>query len=285
MLVGPGCGRGPLRRRTGGAPAGRDYGARFVEQPARVHADVVEAVTADGPMAVLRKRPGDGRDRPTVVMFHDGPGVRGATHEFAEKLAAEGFEVLVPDLYHRHGRLIGYERHEREADPSLVERLWALLASLTDAGTQDDLDATLAAAGVGPDERLGVIGFCVGARAAFRTLLRLPEQFVAGAMWHPSFLVDDDPDSPHLTAAALSRPLYIGIGDADRMQPIEGHRPFLDAVAPLDHVELEVFVGAGHGFTWPGWPDYDRDAAEGCFAKTVDLFRSNLAGPPGATAP
>ena len=53
-------------------------------------------------------------------MFHDGPGTANAMHIFAAKLAAEGYDVAVPDLYHRHGRLI-YESHEREADPTLVD--------------------------------------------------------------------------------------------------------------------------------------------------------------------
>ena len=164
-------------------------------------------------MAILHKRPRDEGDWPTVVMFHDGPGVRNATHVFAAKLAAEGYAVAVPDLYHRHGRMIGFEPEERAADPALVDRLWELLASLTDAGIQSDLDATLAALRIDPSERLGAIGFCVGARAAFRTLMRLPDQFAAGALWHPSFLADDEADSPHLSAGALTRPLFIGIGD------------------------------------------------------------------------
>ena len=58
--------------------------------------------------------------------------------------------VAVPDLYHRHGRLIGFEPAEREADPTLVDRLWELLASLTDEGIQADLDATLDALRIGP---------------------------------------------------------------------------------------------------------------------------------------
>jgi carboxymethylenebutenolidase len=58
----------------------------------------------------------------------------------------------------------------------------------------------------GEPPRLGVIGFCVGARAVFRILMRLPDRFVAGAMWHPSFLADDQPDSPHLTANRLTTP-------------------------------------------------------------------------------
>lgn len=241
-----------------------------------VHSEVVDASTPSGPMAVLRKRPDSEGTWPKVVMFHDGPGVRKSTHRFAAELAAEGYDVAVPDLYHRHGRLIGFEPHEREADPAIVDRLWVMLRSLTDEGIQADLDATLETLEIGPSEQLGVIGFCVGARAVFRTLMRLPERFVAGAMWHPSFLADDQPDSPHLTANRLSRPLFIGIGDADRMQPIEAHRPFFDAVEPLAHVELQVFPGADHAFTWPDWPTYDESAASSCFDRTTSLFRKHL---------
>ena len=242
-----------------------------------VLSEIVDGSTRDGPMAILSKRPRAHGDWPTVVMFHDGPGVRNATHVFAAKLAGEGYAVAVPDLYHRHGRLIGFEPAERAADPTLVDHLWRLLASLTDEGIQADLDATLDALRIGSSERLGVIGFCVGARAAFRTLMRLPDTFAAGAMWHPSFLADDEPDSPHLSAGALERPLYIGLGDADTMQPLEAHRRFLDAVAPLPHVEVEVFPGADHAFTWPDWPNYDERAASGCFRKTTSLFRTCLA--------
>jgi carboxymethylenebutenolidase len=241
-----------------------------------VRSEIADAATPSGPMAILRKRPQADGAWPRVVMFHDGPGVRNATHRFAYELAAGGYDVLVPDLYHRHGRLIGFEPHERAADPTLVDHLWAMLGSLTDDGIQDDLDATLDTLDIAPSEPLAAIGFCLGARAVFRTLMRLPHRFVAGAMWHPSFLVDDRPDSPHLTAHRLTRPLFIGVGDADRMQPVEQHRPFLDAVAPLPDVEVEVLPGADHGFTWPDWPAYDENAASGCFERTTALFRNAL---------
>lgn len=240
-----------------------------------VLADLVDAPTADGPMAVLRKRPAGAA--PTVVIFHDGPGIRGATHTFAEKLTAEGYQVLVPDLYHRHGRMIGYEPAERAADPSLGKRMGELLASVRDDDVQADLDAALAACGVGDDAGpLGVIGFCMGARHVYRTLQRLPDRFAAGAMWHPSFLSDDRPDSPHLTAGSLAQPLFIGIGDADQVQSIAMHQRFFDAVAPLDHVTVDVFPGADHGYSWPDHPTYDANAATRSFAATTALFASTL---------
>lgn len=123
--------------------------------------EIIDVETVDGTMAVLRKRL-RGSERPAVVMFHDGPGIRGATHVFARELARAGYDVVVPDLYHRHGRMIGYELHEREADPTLVDHLWELLHSLDDQQIQDDLDATIAATGLDERDRLGTIGFCVG---------------------------------------------------------------------------------------------------------------------------
>ena len=145
-----------------------------------VIAEVLETESDGAPMAALRKRPEGPRRWPMVVMFHDGPGIRGATHEFATKLARGGFDVVVPDLYHRHGRLLGWELHERESDPSLLVRLWELLGSLTDAGIQADLDAVLAVVAPDPGEQMATIGFCVGARAVFRSMMRQPETFVAG---------------------------------------------------------------------------------------------------------
>jgi carboxymethylenebutenolidase len=245
--------------------------------------EILEAESDGAPMAILRKRPSSPGSWPFVVMFHDGPGIRGATHDFAVKLAREGFDVAVPDLYHRHGRLLGWELHERQQDPSIAERLWDLLRSLTDAGIQADLDAVLNAVDVdavdvGAHQPMATIGFCVGARAVFRTMMRFPGRFVAGAMWHPSFLVDDTPDSPHLTAAQLPGRVFIGIGEADQMQPLSSHEPFLQAIATLPGNELATFPGADHGYTWPGWPSFNQPAAEASFDKTVALFRDALHG-------
>ncbi len=234
--------------------------------------DIVDGSTDDGAMAILRKRPAGKGDWPKIVIFHDGPGMRPATHEFAAKLASTGYDVAVPDLFHRHGRMIGFEPADREADPTVADRIWAMIASLTDDGIQHDLDVTLETFEITPTDRLGTIGFCLGARAVFRTMMRLPDQFVAGAMWHPSFLADDDTDSPHLTANQLKGDLFIGIGDADNVQPISLHRRFFDAVEPLEHVDVEVFDGADHGFTWPGYPTYDAHAASRCFERTTAMF-------------
>ena len=237
--------------------------------------EIIDVDADDGTMAVIRKRR-PGSDGPGIVMFHDGPGIRNATHNFARQLASVGYDVIVPDLYHRHGRMIGYELHEREADPTLVDHLWQLLESLDDREIQADLDAALAATGLGGHDQLGTIGFCVGARAVAKTMARRPKTFVAGAMWHPSYLVDDHPDSPHRMAPQLQGGLFIGLGAEDRQQPVSANQPFLDAVGGLPDIDIQIYDGADHGYTWEGWPSYEHKAATDSFSRTDDLFRRHL---------
>lgn len=235
---------------------------------------IIDTTTPDGEMAIAIAEPSDGGSHPTIVVFHDGPGMRASNHEFNRRLAAEGYRVIMPDLYHRHGRMIGYMPDE--ATDETRAQVMMMLKSLTDDGIQSDLDATLAAVGVGDDEKMGTIGFCLGARAIYRTLMRLPERFVVGASWHPSFLADDGDDSPHLTAADLAQPVYFGIGTADEVQSIAMHQRFFDAVAPLAHVEVQIFDGADHGYTWPGTPNYHEVAATESWVNTTALFAENL---------
>ena len=48
---------------------------------------------------------------------------------------------------------------------------------------------------------------------------------------------------------------------------------------PLSNVEVEIFDGAGHGFTWPSGPTYHDVAAKGSWSKTMALFAEHLDTP------
>jgi len=243
--------------------------------------EIIDTTTDDGAMAVLVTRPvadrGDGADWPAVLLFIDAPGIRSATHEFASKLAAEGYLVVTPDLHHRQGRLLNALDTAPPDGTTTQEMVWGWIAAMTDDQIQHDGDQGLTAAGVAPDSPIVTIGFCLGARAVYRRMMRDGERVRAGAGWHPSFLVDDAPDSPHLTAARLTKPLFLGIGDADQVQSIAMHQRFLDAVDPLDHVRVDIFEGADHGFTWPGFPNYHQVASDGCFDTTTAMFATAFA--------
>ena len=238
--------------------------------------EIIDAVTDDGDMAVLVTRPAadrdDGADWPAVLLFIDAPGIRSATHAFAAKLAAAGYLVVTPDLHHREGRLLNALDTPPPDGKTTQEMVWGWIAAMTDERIQHDGDRALAAAGIADDTPIVTIGFCLGARAVIRRMVRDGRRVRAGAGWHPSFLADDAPDSPHLTATQITMPLYLAIGDADQVQSIAMHQRFLDAVEPFEHVRVDIFEGADHGFTWPGFPNYHDGAATGAWNATIEMF-------------
>ena len=250
-----------------------------------VQESILETVSDGEPLAVPRMRPASGGPDPLIVMFMDKPGIREALHVFGRRLASHGYDVILPDLYHRHGRMIGYGPAELAANPGAADQLMSLLRSLTDEGIQNDLDAALDAVAAdrpaGSAEPAGCIGFCLGARAVFRTMMRLPDQFRAGAMWHPSFLVDGEADSPHLMAGSLAGSLYAGFGEADKMMSVASMTPFIEAVSALgDRVTVDILPGADHAYTWPDAHSYNEAAAERAWSQTLALFGGVLAPAP-----
>lgn len=245
----------------------------------------METTSEGSPMAVLHKRPASGGPHPLVVIFMDRQGIRDAIHEFSRRLARQGYDVIAPDLYHRHGRMIGYGPQQAH-EPGVQQRLSELMAALTDEGIQHDLDAALAAVGserpAGSTDVVASIGFCLGARAVFRAMMRLPDQFRAGAMWHPSLLVDDADDSPHLSAASLQGSLYAGFGEDDDMMTVESMRPFIDAVSALgERAVVDILPGAGHAYTWPDAHSYCESAARRAWSQTLSLLEAAFADPHG----
>jgi len=248
---------------------------------AEVHESVLETTSDGEPLAVPRMRPGDGGTYPLIVMFMDKPGIREALRAFGRRLASNGYDVILPDLYHRHGRMIGYGPAEATTDPGAQDHMMMLLRSLTDEGIQNDLDAALEAVAAdrpaGSLEPAACIGFCLGARAVFRTMMRLPDQFTAGAMWHPSFLVDGEPDSPHLSAGQLAGSLYAGFGEADQMMSVASMKPFIEAVSSLgDRAVVDILPGADHAYTWPDAHTYNEAAAARAWSQTLTLFDNVL---------
>jgi len=246
--------------------------------------EIIDVSTDDGVMAVVVKQPaphqGEPGDYPTVVIFIDAPGIRKATHEFMAKLAAAGYRVITPDLHHRQGRMVHFEPEQTAADPSLRAQIWGWITAMTDEQIQHDFDQALAATGAEAEPKIGVIGFCLGARAVVRAMTRLPERVVCGAGWHPSFLADDGDDSPHLSVDKIVGDLYLGIGDADEVQSIAMHQRFLDAVknsdTAKDNIDIVIWPGADHGFTWPGYATYDEAASNGSWDRTIAMFERCL---------
>ncbi len=243
---------------------------------------VIQLDTGEGTQTVLAKHPNEHGPFPVVVMFHDGPGMREATHEVMRRIAQEGYYVVAPDRYYRLGEQLHIEPAEafKPGNEGMRTEMFGWLMGTSEDSIAADLAALLAYLDGDPaatDGPRGCIGYCIGARSVLRALKDHPEAFAAGSTLHPSFCVTEGDDSPHLVATWFTGEIYVGIGSLDQMQSVAANQPFLDAVNAMSDGRglAEVHEGADHGFGVPG-PAYQEAAADRSYDMTLAMFDRTL---------
>ncbi|HKP41586.1 dienelactone hydrolase family protein [Mycobacterium sp.] len=238
--------------------------------------------THDGPMTTVVFQPeGDG-PFPVVVCYHHGPGLDELMFSTARRLAGEGYYTALPDLYHRIGELITFDREELANNPNSpeTERVMSAMVSTTPEFMVEDTRALVQALDAEPAARKGpkaCIGFCHSARAVVRAMAEMPEEFAAGSLLHPSMMITDDPDSPHLFVKKICGEIYAGFGAQDRLAPLMEQGALIDELRALGpRAVVEMHFMAGHGYMWPETPGYDPDASVSSWNKTLEIFGRHL---------
>src|SRR6204780_1565130 len=150
---------------------------------------------------------------PAVLVFMAGLGICPAMLESGERLAANGFFVLLPDLYYRSGAYEPMDPHSVFTDPEkrkiLMEKFFALA---TQANIMADTRAFLDYLAAQPDVTpggIGTTGYCMGGLMSLTAAGTYPDRIVATASYHGGRLATDSPDSPHLLAPRIKAPVYI----------------------------------------------------------------------------
>lgn len=238
--------------------------------------------THDGPMiAVVFHPEGDG-PFPVVVCYHHGPGLDELMFSTARRLASEGYYTVLPDLYHRIGKLISFDVKELAKNPDSpeVQRVSDAIRDTTPEFMLADTRELLKAIEEEPAARKGpkaCIGFCHSARAVVRVMAEQPEDFVAGSILHPSRMITNDPDSPHLFVNKIRGEIYAGFGTQDQLAPLMEQGALIDELRTLgSRAVIEMHFMAGHGFMWPESPGYDPDGAVSSWNKTLEIFGRHL---------
>ena len=235
--------------------------------------------TPDGTCPVTLHTPEGSGPWPGVVMYVDAGGVRDTMHEMAQTLADQGYAVLLPDVYYRHGDWAPFDMRTVFGDPEQRTRLMTMVGSVTpdmiaaDAGAFFDfLDSRPAVKG----PRFGVFGYCMGGRTSVIVAGRQPDRVAAAGSFHGGGLVTDDPNSPHLLADKMKATVYVAGAENDGSFTTE-HAETLDKALTAAGVEHMVeFYPAGHGFAVPDNPPYDKSAADRHWAALERLFGASL---------
>ena len=232
----------------------------------RVMSESIEIETSDGRMGAHLARPADGDGPfPAVVVVMEAFGLNRHIKGVAERIAAEGYVALAPDVY--------YREPDRVAEYGDLPKALALMGKLRDADVLADMRAVLDHLGSRPDVRpgaIGMTGFCMGGRISFLCATALPLKaavcFYGGGI---GGLLD--------RAGGISCPIVLLFGERDGFIPLSEVEAIRERLAELGkQAEVVVYPGADHGFFCDERPSYHEEAARDAWRRLKEHFSRHL---------
>lgn len=211
-----------------------------------------------------------------VIDYPDIRGVRETSRAMSQRVANEGYLVLSPNPFYRFGPPPVFDDVPWDfTDPKTQQRFKELTSPLTPEALAADARAYIRTldengGGAGP---VGVIGHCFTGTLALYTAAAVPDRVAAAISFHGGGLFrKDDPGSPHLQIPKIKASLYFGHATGDNSMPAEAIQQLEKSLADWGGLYESEMYKAGHGWTVPDNPAYDKPEAERAHAKLVSLL-------------
>lgn len=257
---------------TGAAGVSMLWGGKATAQD--VSGEEVEFDTPDGTVDGYFVHPASG-SAPGVIMWPDIFGIRPAFRAMADRLAAEGYAVFVPNPFYRDAK--GEVVSEDEPLFSAIDRLRPYAGNLTPDAVVRDATAFTAwldeQDAVDTGKPIGVMGFCMSGSYTIRAAAALPERIAAGASFHGGGIATDADTSPHLLADETDAEFLFAIAQNDDAEDPESKNRLKEAFGETAVVEV---YPADHGWVPPDSPRHDEEQAEKAWSSMLTLFGNNL---------
>jgi carboxymethylenebutenolidase len=198
----------------------------------------------------------------------------------AQRLAKQGFTVLLPNVFYRTGKPPVIEFPFKPGEEKSMKRFAEITEPLTPEAMERDVSAYvdfLASQDSVSEGPLGVVGCCFTGAMSVRAAAARPDKIGAAASFHGGWLHTDKPSSPHLLLPQIKARLYFGHATQDRTMPQEAIEKLDVALAQWDgRYQSEVYEDALHGWTVPDSKAYNEPQAERAFKKLKELFSKDL---------
>lgn len=226
-----------------------------------------------------------GDSGPGVLFFIDAFGIRPQIEEMADRIAGWGYVVLAPNIFYRSGDAASLAPQGDLRVAGEREKFFATvmprIEALPSEAARRDIGAYLTALRAQPgvaDGRLGVTGYCIGARLATYTAGDHPEDIAAVGGFHGGRLVTDADDSPHRVLEHARAEFVYGHADNDGSMPTEAVAALGETLAAHGLAATnEIYPGAAHGYTMADTSSYNEEGAERHFAELRALLERTLA--------
>ncbi|MGZ3724799.1 MAG: dienelactone hydrolase family protein [Pseudobdellovibrio sp.] len=221
---------------------------------------------------------------PAVLLLMDAFGPRDYLFKMADRLAQNGYFVLVPNLFYRAKRApvttekfpldaAGRERAFKDIGP--------LFTSFTPNNFLEDMNSIFDFLSQQKNLKHGKIaltGYCMGGSLAMRVAAQFPERVAAVASFHAGRLVNDTPESLHLLLPKIKAELYVAHADHDASMPAPQIEQFNKALAAANPIHTaETYKDALHGYTMADLPAGNAEAIERHWKNLLSLLKRHFA--------
>jgi len=198
---------------------------------------------------------------PGVVVIQEWWGLNDNIKSIADRLAAEGYVALAPDLYH------GQTTSEPDEAGKLMMAMNMGQAAKDLTGAVDYLAGSDAATG----DKIGCVGFCMGGGLALY-LSSLKPQIGACVIYY-GVLPGSQPDLAAVQAALLGH-----YAENDNFASPASARELESTLKGLGkEVEFHIYAGTDHGFFNDTRSDVHKaDAAKQTWERTLAFYKKHL---------
>jgi carboxymethylenebutenolidase len=242
----------------------------------------VQVPTPDGEARAFVFTPDQGFGPwPAVIFYMDALAIRPALFDMGERLASNGYYVLMPDMFWRLGGYAPMVPTEVFANPEKRQELFTrFMGSTNPQRAMQDTGAFLEWLAKQPQakaDKVGVTGYCMGGMLALRAAESYPDRVAAAGAFHAGGVVTDQPDSPHLHVAKIKAKVLVGGADQDSHFTEAQCETLKQAMAAAGvDADVSIWRGALHGYAPPDMPVYDPEHSERHWRELVRLFDEML---------
>jgi carboxymethylenebutenolidase len=233
--------------------------------------------TPTGAMRVHRFLPKEG-EWPAVILYSEIYQMTGPISRLAARFACEGYEVLVPEVYHEYeapGTVLGYDKDGTDRGNFLK---FEKPVRAFDSDAKALIDSLL----VRPEYRwkvIGTIGFCLGGHLAFRAAL--DARVSASACWfptdiHSATLGRGKDDDTLVRSGEIDAEILLIWGRQDPHVPAEGRRLIYDTLTEKERNFTWHEFNTAHAFARDEGIRYDAAATRVGWDLTLELFKRKL---------
>jgi carboxymethylenebutenolidase len=245
-----------------------------------IETDVI-VTTADGSADAALFHPSGSGTWPAVLMWPDILGLRPVFREMGQRLAEQGYVVLVPNPFYRTNRAPVVTGSFDFGNAQQRDGLMAIRGKLTDEMVDRDAAAFLSfldqQKATDRSKGAGVQGYCFSGPFAIHTGAVRSDRIRAIATFHGGGLVSNEPTSPHLLIPKTNASFVVAIARNDDARQPEAKDVLKAAFAAAKRSAVVEVYPADHGWCVPGSQAYNEPAAERAWAELLKLYRTALA--------